>query len=191
MEKQLSELSLGELWELFPIILREHNPEYIEWYEDEKNKLTDIVKEYYRINHIGSTAVKGLIAKPTVDILLEINGDYDCDKIIELLKKSGWTLMARNPDGVLDFNKGYTPKGYAQKVYHLHIKHPGDWAELYFRDYLQKYPLAAKEYADLKLKSAKKFEHDRDAYTKAKSEFIIKYSNLARQEFSNKYKPEI
>jgi len=64
----------------------------------------------------------------------------------------------------LDFNKGYTPKGFAQKVCHLHIKHPGDWGELYFRDYLQKHPDVAGEYGALKLALKEQFEYDRDAY---------------------------
>lgn len=188
MEKQLSELTLDELWKLFPIILKQYNPRYDEWYEEEKNKLSSLFKNNFRISHIGSTAVNGLIGKPVIDILLELK-NYNPDKIIKLLQKSGWILMARAPDG-LDFNKGYTPKGYDKKVYHLHIKRQGNWNELYFRDYLQKHPDVADEYAGLKLRLAKQFQHDRDAYTNAKSEFIIKYSNLARQEFNNKYEPE-
>lgn len=66
MEKKLSEMNLEELWELFPIILCEHNPEYKEWYSEEKDKIEKIVgvSKIDRINHIGSTAVEGLIAKP-------------------------------------------------------------------------------------------------------------------------------
>jgi len=191
MEKQLTELTLEELWERFPIVLEKYNPEYKKWYEEEKEKLTAIFKEYYRISHIGSTAVCGLVAKPIVDILLEIKDIHDPDKITVLLEKNGWILMARNANGALDFNKGYTPEGYADRVYHLHIKRPGDWEELYFRDYLKKHPVVAAEYAYLKQELKKKFEPDRDAYTNAKSEFIVKYSELAKREFNNKYKPEI
>lgn len=191
--KDLKNMSLEELWKLFPIILKEHNPEYKIWYEEEKDKLIAILKEYdiYRINHIGSTSVEGLVAKPTVDILLEIKVGYDADEIIGLLENSGWILMARDEGSknALDFNKGYTPKGYAQKVYHLHIKHPGDWGELYFRDYLQKHSDVAREYENLKLGLREQFEHNRDAYTNAKSDFVHMYTQRAREEFGNRYLP--
>ncbi|MGS0763617.1 GrpB family protein [Syntrophomonas curvata] len=67
---------------------------------------------------MGSTSVAGLAAKPTVDILLEIKDGYDADEMIGLLQNNGWILMARDEGtkDALDFNKGYTPKGFAQKV---------------------------------------------------------------------------
>jgi GrpB-like predicted nucleotidyltransferase (UPF0157 family) len=191
--KELKNMSLEELWKLFPIILKEHNPEYKIWYEEEKDKLKAILKEYdiYRTNHIGSTSVEGLAAKPTVDILLEIKDGYDVDEIIGLLQNNGWILMGRDEGSknALDFNKGYTPKGFAQKVYHLHIKHPADWGELYFRDYLQKHPDIAGEYENLKLGLREQFEHNRDAYTDAKSDFVLMYTQKAREEFGNRYLP--
>ncbi|MGN0144572.1 MAG: GrpB family protein, partial [Clostridium sp.] len=80
--KELSEMTLEELWMLFPIVLKEHNPEYKKWYEIEKKSLVDEFKEsIVRINHIGSTSVKGLIAKPTVDILMEVSEDTDIEAL--------------------------------------------------------------------------------------------------------------
>ena len=84
MKADLSELSLEELWTLFPIILKEHNPDYKVWYEEEKQRIISKVKpeNLIRISHIGSTAVKGLTAKPIVDILLEIDGACGVSAII-------------------------------------------------------------------------------------------------------------
>ena len=67
MKKQLSELSKEELWKLFPIILAEHSSQYKDWYHAEKqNIMTNIsADDIVRINHIGSSAVDGLLAKPT------------------------------------------------------------------------------------------------------------------------------
>ncbi|APC41260.1 GrpB family protein [Clostridium estertheticum] len=81
MGKELSEMALKELWELFPIILKKHNTDYKEWYETEKQKLLSRIdrKDISRINHIGSTSVEGLIAKPTVDILLEIDNEINIE----------------------------------------------------------------------------------------------------------------
>jgi len=170
MTKSLSEMSLEELWQLFPIILKEHNPEYKNWYSAEKEKLEKLLPNDFidRINHIGSTAVPGLLAKPTVDILLEISREAPLSKVEFALKNSGWTLMHRNQEGQelnLVFNKGYTPQGFAEKVFHLHLRYPGDWDELYFRDYLIAHPEIAEEYEELKQKLEKEYKHNRDGYT--------------------------
>ena len=99
-------------------------------------------------------------------------------------------MMAENRrEKTLDFSKGYTPEGFAEKVYHLHIKPSGDWSELYFRDYLNKYPETARRYEELKQNLADQFRNDRDAYTDAKSDFIAEYSQKAKDEFSGRYLP--
>lgn len=193
MHKELAEMSLKELWELFPIILKEHNPKYKEWYQSEEEQLIDGIKnqDIKRINHIGSTAVEGLIAKPTIDILLEVGKYCDITKLIESLKVKNWGLMssAYEPDLRLAFNKGYTPDGFAEKVYHLHIRYSGDWDELYFRDYLLDHTDVAIQYGNLKLSLWKEFEHNRDGYTAAKTEFIARYTEKAKCEYGGRYIP--
>lgn len=188
--KELSEMSLEELWQLFPIILKEYNPEYKAWYDIERKALT---KEFgnmiLRINHIGSTAVEGLIAKPTVDILMEISPDSNIDNVKEKLLSMGWLLMnsTNSPKFKQTYNKGYTKMGFAEKVYHLHVRYRDDWNELYFRDYLIENPEAAREYEKLKLSLWKKFEHDRDAYTDAKHDFVLNITQKARKKYKNRY----
>ena len=188
--KKLEDMTLEELWELFPIVLKEHSPKYAEWYEEEKQNLTELLADFglQRINHIGSTSVEGLIAKPIVDILLELPEGYYLDRVSELLKNADWILMIRDDaKQTLDLNKGYTPAGFAEKVYHLHVRALGDWDELYFRDYLRKYPKAARQYEELKRSLKEKYEHNRDAYTEAKTAFVQQYSQAAREEFGTRY----
>lgn len=193
MGKELSEMTLEELWELFPIILKEHNTDYKDWYEIEKQKLLNCIdkKNILRINHIGSTAVEGLIAKPTVDILLEINIETDIEQLKNILLHNGWLLMSseNKPFMKMSFNKGYTKQGFAEKVYHLHVRYYGNWNELYFRDYLIEHKEVAKEYEKLKLGLIEKYEHDRDGYTDAKSDLILKYTQKAKEEYADKYNP--
>jgi GrpB-like predicted nucleotidyltransferase (UPF0157 family) len=193
MSKELSDMTLEELWELFPIILKDHNSKYSQWYSEEKQNLLSCLNpnDIKRMNHIGSSAVKGLIAKPTVDILLEISNDCDIMKIKRTLADNGWTLMSEEtkPNLKLAFNKGYTLDGFAEKVYHLHVRYSGDWNEFYFRDYLQAHDEVAAEYGKLKLLLAEQYKHNRDGYTNAKSDFVLKYTNLARKEFPGRYKP--
>ncbi len=193
MGKELYEMTLEELWELFPVIIKEHNTCYKGWYDIEKQKLLDCIdeKNIMRINHIGSSAVEGLLAKPTVDILLEIYNETDIEQLTKILNQNEWILMSsqKDPYMQMSFNKGYTREGFAEKVYHLHIRYSGNWNELYFRDYLMEHKKVADEYGKLKLELKEKYEHDRDGYTNAKSDFILKYSEKARKKYADKYNP--
>ena len=191
--KNLKDMTLEELWQLFPIILTEHNPSYKLWYGEEKSQICKALqnRNICRINHIGSTAVCGLLAKPTVDILVELPADYDMDGITELIQALDWGLMSRNTsEKIMAFAKGYTPLGFADRVFHLHVKPHGDWGELYFRDYLRAHGNIAEQYGDLKRQLKDTFEHNRDAYTNAKTEFVLEYTRLARLEFYERYLPE-
>ena len=87
----------------------------------------------------------------------------------------------------LSFNKGYTENGFAKRVFHLHLRYAGDNDELYFRDYLNEHPQIAKEYETLKLELWKRYEHDRDAYTDAKTGFIRKWTKEARAIYGKRY----
>ena len=183
-------MSPDELCRLFPIILKKHNSDYKSWYAEEKENILRLLHDFEvcRMNHIGSTSVAGLIAKPVIDILLELPDDYVADSVAFLLQENGWILMAKNDaEKTIDLNKGYTQNGFEEKVYHLHIKPIGDWNELYFRDYLKAHSDAAQEYETLKLNLLGQFEYDRDAYTNAKSEFILKCTEKARNEFGGRY----
>jgi len=195
MKKDLSEMTLEELWELFPIILKEHNPDYKEWYLTEKENIIKSIGSAHieRINHIGSSAVKGLISKPTVDILVEINKDCGMENLKTKLKNSGWVLMSfeKEPELRMVFCKGYTKDGFAKKVYHLHVRNHADWNELYFRDYLIAHKDVADEYGKLKLNLWKQYEHNRDGFTEAKTQFIEKYTSRAKKEFEGKYLPNL
>ena len=167
---------------IYPVIISEYNPAWPEWYTAEKANLewligaTDIVK----ISHFGSTSVPGLTAKPTIDILLEISEAADLDRLIAVLPSPEYIclneamLTISTPPPHLRVIKGYLANGFADKVYHIHVRYPGDWDELYFRDYLIAHPEAAAEYAELKRELFKDYEHDRDGYTAAKGAFIQK-----------------
>ncbi|MBD5523445.1 MAG: GrpB family protein [Lachnospiraceae bacterium] len=181
MGKKLSEMSLEELWQLFPIILTEHKPYWSEWYAEEAAMLKEVlpVSQVVRISHIGSTAIEGIWAKPIVDILVEITEDSDFQTFKNLLVEAGYLCMSEN-DQRLSFNKGYTENGFAERVFHLHLRRSGDNDELYFRDYLIAHPDAAKEYEKLKLSLWKPYEHDRDGYTEAKSKLVKEYTSKAK-----------
>ncbi len=188
MGKKLSEMTLEELWLLFPIRLTEHNDEWEKQYDEMRVYLEKQLSACHivRVSHIGSTAIKCIWAKPIVDILVEIASDEKIAAVAKIIENSGFTKMSES-DGRVSFNSGYTDSGFAKKVYHLHLRYEGDNDELYFRDYLNDRPDIAEEYQQLKLGLWHKYEHDRDAYTEAKTEFVKKYTTEARTLYKNRY----
>lgn len=187
MGKPLSDMTLEELWELFPIILTEHNESWNKWYAEEERRLVNILQSNeIKISHVGSTAIKDIWAKPIIDILVEVSKECDLAGIKDLLTKNGYTCMSYSADRY-SFNKGYTENGFSEKVFHLHLRYVGDNDELYFRDYLNENPDIAHEYEKMKLTLWKEFEHDRDGYTHAKTEFVQKYTNEAKLKYGNRY----
>lgn len=185
MAKPLSEMSREELWALFPIVLEEYNPDWPDWYREEEKQLTHSLDAAcrVRIQHIGSTAVPGLMAKPIIDILLEITEGCELKLLVEALQQQGY-ILERQPDKPapqMMFMKGYTERGFAERVFHLHVRYKGDWDELYFRDYLREHEAVADAYAQLKCGLRNKYQHDRDRYTDAKRDFVQKYTQIARE----------
>lgn len=173
-DKRLQDMTLEELWELFPIVLTPHNPLWSIWGEEEIRWLSSALSEYSPIiNHIGSTAIPDIQAKPIVDILVEVSPGIEWLPIIEILERNGYICMSESHTRI-SFNKGYTPAGYADRVFHVHVHRIGDNDEILFRDYLIAHPESAKEYETLKLSLLPEYRNNRDGYTEAKTEFVKK-----------------
>ncbi len=180
MAKRLEDMTLAELWELFPIELVPHSGEWASWAQDEIRSLGFILSTFHPvISHIGSTAIDGIFAKPIIDILVEIDRDKDWEMVKNMLVDAGYICMAES-DMQMSFNKGYTPKGYAEKVFHIHVHRAGDNDEIIFRDYLNAHHEMAIEYENLKLSLLLEYRNNRDAYTEAKSGFVSKILSLAK-----------
>lgn len=187
IDKSLSEMTLEELWELFPIVLSEHKEYWGDWYEEEKRNITAMLHdENLKISHIGSTAMNHIWSKPIIDILIEIPKSISMADIKAKLVDNGYLCMSEE-ENRKSFNKGYTNKGFAERVFHLHLRYYGDHDELYFRDYMNNNPVLRAEYEKLKRSLWKKYEHNRDAYTDAKSAFVEKYTKCAKAEYENRY----
>lgn len=187
MGKKLSEMTLEELWTLFPIMLKEHQSCWKYRYAEEEALLREKLPEtVLRISHIGSTAVETIWAKPIVDILVEMPRGYELEKLTNVFANCGYRCMSRS-SGRMSFNKGYTENGFAERVFHLHLRYAGDNDELYFRDWLIAHPEDAKRYEAMKLELWKKFEHDRDGYTEQKSGMVAEMTIKAKEEYKGRY----
>lgn len=124
--KELSDMSLKELWQLFPIALTEHNPLWKNWATDEIETLRRIlgpIRATY--HHIGSTAIEGIMAKPIIDLLVVVGDTAEFPIVKRMLVEAGYICMSE-ADARISFNKGYTRQGYAERVYHLHLRPDGD-----------------------------------------------------------------
>ena len=202
IKKHVSELTPQEFQKTFPIILKDVQPEYKEWYEEEKKAILDAleVKDVVRINHIGSSAIPNIKAKPVIDILLEIDGTCNTDVVVESLKNIGFgievCIKKENPFEYL-LAKGMTVDGFAEKVFLLHLRYAGDWDELYFRDYLLDHPETAAEYSCLKEKILTEISEGRlermpngqpNGYSNAKYSFVKDISQKARSAYPGNIK---
>ncbi len=188
MGKELSEMSLEELWELFPIFLVPHNDKWNIFYNEIESFLKIALSEcpIERISHIGSTAISGIWAKDIVDVLIEVSKNSDIHNTARVIEKNGFICMSTEAERI-SFNRGYTKNGFADKVFHVHLRYTGDNDELYFRDYLNEHTQIAREYEAMKLQLWKLFEHNRDAYTNAKTEFIKKWTSEAKRIYAGRY----
>ena len=126
-----------------------------------------------RIEHMGSTAIPGLPAKPIIDIIVLVDDLEAARPAIGPLEATGYSFWADNPDKT----KFYLAKGLPpapRRTHHLHIH--DDEAEverhLIFRDHLRANPSARDAYLALKEDLAARYRDDREAYSKGKTAFI-------------------
>ena len=126
-----------------------------------------------RIEHFGSTAVPNLPAKPIIDIFIIIGNVSVWPRLVAPLSSLGYIYWAENPrTDRMFFVKGIPPFG-RRRSHHVHVRTPADTkAELDFRDWLRGHPIDAARYAKAKRALVERFKTDREAYTKAKGEFI-------------------
>jgi len=117
MGKELSEMTLEELWDLFPIFLVQHDDRWYEYYKEIESTITDLLASYpvKRISHIGSTAIQGIWAKNIVDVMVEISEKADMEEVAHILEQNGFIRMSDEKRRI-SLNKGYTKEGFADPV---------------------------------------------------------------------------
>jgi GrpB-like predicted nucleotidyltransferase (UPF0157 family) len=141
-------------------------------------------KTAVRIDHIGSTAVPGLAAKPIIDVQISVLDFEPLDTFRVPIERAGYLFRADNPDRT----KRYFRESPPHPRTHIHVRRSGSWAEqfaLLFRDYLRAHPSAAQRYAELKQQLAASDGTDRHAYTEAKQPFtwaVMRFADRWSQE---------
>lgn len=167
--------------------LQAYDPNWTQQFEFEKKRIRAALgSEAHRIEHIGSTSIKGLKAKPIIDILVGVSNLGEVSSNVRALHNIDFEYVPK-PEfkDRLFFRKGLWGQGSC----HLHIceMNGSEWIEkLLFRDYLRLHPEVAEQYAILKTELASKYPFDRPAYTKSKEPFIQSIIEKARKEISSK-----
>jgi GrpB-like predicted nucleotidyltransferase (UPF0157 family) len=164
-----------------------YDPRWPEMFRAEKEHLlaclpSDLIR---RIEHFGSTAVPGLAAKPIVDMLVEVTDlEATKTKIAPVLKAQGYDYFWRPAmfEGPPFYAWFIKRNSSGIRTHHIHMveRHFEHWDRLLFRDYLDEHADAAAEYQALKLDLAAAHPNDRVAYTKGKTEFIVRVTERAR-----------
>ncbi len=151
--------------------LEKYSPEWKTLYEKEEKLLRDSVGEYIiDIQHIGSTSIPDIVAKPIIDIGIAIANFEEGQRLIEPIQNLGYQYKGEN--GIP--RRHYFVKGNPT-THHLHILEidSDEWKKhITFRDSLRKNKELAEEYTRIKTELAEKFRNDRLAYTEGKTDFV-------------------
>lgn len=162
------QLGMGDAVEI-----AEYDPAWPAAYERERALIAAALGDLVvALEHVGSTAVPGLGAKPIIDITVGIHRLADGEHCIRSLEALGYEYRG---DGEIPGRCYFRKLSRGERTHHLNIvEHEGDfWARhILFRDYLRQHPREAKRYYELKVRLAERFGDDRIGYTDAKTEFV-------------------
>ncbi|MFW9923521.1 MAG: GrpB family protein [Candidatus Thorarchaeota archaeon] len=159
-------------------------------FDKEKSILENILGSLIlQIEHIGSTAIQGLAAKPIIDIMIGVESLEKANECIPYLEKLGYEYIPEHENELPNrrfFRK--PPRGSTKRDFHIHIVVLGSsfWRkQLFFRDYLRSNINARIDYGNLKKELAIKYHDNRYEYTNAKTEFILNILSQANDKFED------
>jgi GrpB-like predicted nucleotidyltransferase (UPF0157 family) len=162
------------------IVISEYDSAWPDLYEAEKARIVDAIGDWLvDIQHVGSTSVPGLAAKPVIDIMPGVRSLADDTHFIPRLEAVGYEHLPVFEDDIPE--RRYFRRGIPRQ-FHVHaVEVSSDFwrRHLAFRDYLRAHPETAKEYAALKRRLAADYGNDRIGYTNAKTDFIVGVETLA------------
>ncbi|MFT5296338.1 MAG: GrpB-like predicted nucleotidyltransferase (UPF0157 family) [Colwellia sp.] len=157
----------------------DYDPIWQKTFEAEKQLLLDAIgQNAVIIEHMGSTAVKGLPSKPVIDILVEVTSILDLEISSKKIQALGYIVKGEN--GIT--GRRYFQKGGNQRSHHVHAFKTGDLNLIRhraFKEYLIAHPMIAIEYGDIKKNSALNCENDINIYMEHKNNFIQKHEKIA------------
>jgi GrpB-like predicted nucleotidyltransferase (UPF0157 family) len=164
-----------------PISLVPYDPTWSRKFVEERERLIQVLSPWLAgpVEHIGSTAVPDLIAKPIIDIMAGVRDLPSSVSTRTALEALDYVYFPYRADVMHWFCK----PSPAHRTHHLHLVPVSSplWVDrLAFRDYLRSSPTVSREYAALKTALAAQHRLDREAYTDAKSGFVRSILDRAR-----------
>ena len=158
------------------VIIVDYNPQWPSMYEQEKARIQDAIGEYLiDIQHVGSTSILGLSAKPIIDIMAVIRHISLVEQCVKPLEALDYAYKGENGIPGRHYFRKPSDITTMPRLVHLHIVEKGheQWAMMQlFREYLRLHPESAQQYDVLKRELAAKFGSDRVGYTDAKEPFV-------------------
>jgi GrpB-like predicted nucleotidyltransferase (UPF0157 family) len=180
------EVPCYEIYKNDSIELVPYDTQWPEMAASEITKLQEILpaEHIIDIQHVGSTAIPGMSAKPILDIHIAVDSLSAIKQVaIDILKTQGYEYWYDNPDTErMFFVKGMPPFG-EKRTHHVHIVESTSrhWqGKILFRDYLIAHSEAANEYESLKIKLAEEFANEREQYTEGKTQFVNRILEKAK-----------
>lgn len=166
--------------------LVDYDEQWNEEYKKEEELLKSVLADkIIEIHHIGSTSIRGLKAKPVIDILVVIKSLEEISEIETMLKP--YDYENRGQQGVSD--RYFFAKGPEDaRSHYVHFVEPNSntyYNQVYFKKYLLEHPEYIKKYCDLKQELATKYADKRPKYTKGKNDFITNVIKLAKEEYDD------
>lgn len=155
-----------------PLVLIEYDPAWPQTYERWRQRLAAALgSAMLAIEHVGSTSVPGLAAKPIVDIQVSVADLGDEPHYVPPLQATGLVLRSRD-----ELHRYFRPPADQSREVHVHVcAAGGQWERdhLLFRDYLRAHPAACHRYAEAKQANVRRWSDDGWAYTDAKTGVIL------------------
>lgn len=159
-----------------PVSIVEYDSSWPRRFEEELRQLEPGLDEWLDggIHHVGSTAVAGLAAKPVIDIMAGVSDLEDARAAVPVLESLGYMFWEWDPH---PWRLWFLKPEPSHRTHHLHLvepDHPEFRAKLAFRDRLRHDTVLREGYEQLKRELAAAHPNDRDAYTDAKSAFVLR-----------------
>ncbi|MEA2507558.1 MAG: hypothetical protein QOH48_2176 [Actinomycetota bacterium] len=157
-----------------------YNPAWPALFEEERRRIEIALGEWVQgeIEHVGSTSVPGLAAKPVIDIMVGVANLEKARAAFDDVASLGYLYAPYKSD----FMHWFCKPSETVRTHHLYLMERGhrEWqAHIAFRDYLRNHPETAEAYEQLKLDLAQTFRNDREAYTEAKTDFVADVVRIA------------
>jgi GrpB-like predicted nucleotidyltransferase (UPF0157 family) len=164
-----------------------YDPTWPTLFTEERNRILEAVGQWIeKVEHIGSTAIPGLDAKPVIDLMVGLEDMACATSCVEPLTNLGYSYWAQGAQPHHHLFVRFVDLAMSARTHNLHLVEAGGhyWEErLLFRDYLRNHPETAKEYAQLKYRLANRHRDDREAYTEAKADFVCEVVRRAENTF--------